>query len=71
VTSDLLFDKRPFPLMHDALWISGLNPATAVNFDAKGLIRTAAANGLVLTAVDQLEARASSATSRCDAPWTA
>jgi SAM-dependent methyltransferase len=55
-----LFDKRLFPMMQDfqdALYINDLNPANAVIFDTKWLVRTAAANGLVLTAVEQPEVR--------------
>jgi SAM-dependent methyltransferase len=55
-----LFDKRLFPMMQDfqnALYINDLNPANAVIFDREWLVATAAANGLVVTAVEQPEVR--------------
>lgn len=55
-----LFDKRLFPMMQDfqnALYINDLNPANAVIFDRGWLVCTAAANGLVLTGVEQPEVR--------------
>jgi SAM-dependent methyltransferase len=55
-----LFDKRCFPMMQDfqnALFINELNPANAVIFDRGWLVRTAAANGLAITAVEQPEVR--------------
>jgi SAM-dependent methyltransferase len=55
-----LFEKRFFPMMQDfqaALYINDLNPANAVIFDREWLVRTAAANGLAITAVEQPEVR--------------